>query len=559
MLLSMMLSLVSCVGDDNGDDTGELGGGEVGGGSTDDGGNTGDGGNNNGTTDPEPDPEPEPPYKVIENYFPADISTALYANFIERSSANGYDALSKANGPFAYLDTAVISDCRILSVTVPVMRVSAAVEFTHKLTFYKVKSSAKGLNKAPIETYEVLLNAFEYDLPIEQTKNVYKVIEIDLSGFNIVLGKGETLAFMGENDTIMPAYIKDNSEYPMGQVIKNRFPEAYGAFFKVGDTAQTSFLTSTYMLCMDIKLERTYENESTYNALVAKETQYSNAIEALKALYKGKTISILGDSISTYEGYSNDSKANSTTKGHAVYYPKYENSLLGYQSTYWGRLMTDLNMSLCVNNSWGGGRVMGKSATNYLDRMTYRATELDRDDGTKPDVIISYMGINDVHDSSLDLGRLYSILENKADKRSEREKIAEWFSALLQKAGDMPYQRLSNGVGYSSFDEAYALGILTMKTKYPEAEIYCMTMLFNYSDNMQGTRLNQANRVIIALCNFFGVTAVDQSGEFSAITNDNVHCYGTLNGTDCVHPNSRGHELIERTILLTMAKKNGLI
>ena len=555
MLFSLSLTLVSCGGGNEGeDDTGEVGGGE------NDGGNTGgenDGGNTGGEGDPEPEPEPLPAHTVVESYLPASISEALYSNFLERNSKNGYSALMKANGAYAYLDTATISDCKIVSITIPVMKVTNAVDGKHTFTIFKVKTSVKGLVSDPVATYKISIDAADYGLSATAVNNVYAVINVNLLDYNIVLGKNETLAFVGEDDTLLPAYIKDGGNYPMDKAIRANMPEAAGAFFMVGDTTKDSYKAVNYSLCFNLELARTYENVNVYNEMLAKETQYKAAIEALKALYAGKKISILGDSISTYAGVSNDKNANSTTSGHAVYYPNYDNSFSSYTETYWGRLMTDLGMGLCVNNSWGGARVMGKSATNYLDRMTYRATELDRDDGTQPDVIIAYMGINDIKDTSISIGTLYNILENKVDQRSEETRVAEWFAAVLANAGSIPYQR---GSDYNNFDEAYALGLYTMRQKYPNAEIYCMTYLYNHSGEHQPVRINQANRVVKAIANYLGVTVVDQSGEFSAITGDNVHCYGTINSDlDCIHLSATGHKKMEETILLTMARKNGLI
>ena len=167
------------------------------------------------------------------------------------------------------------------------------------------------------------------------------------------------------------------------------------------------------------------------------------------------------------------------------------------------------------------------------------------------------MGINDIKDKSISIGTLFNILESKLDKRSDDEKVAEWFDAVLAGVGSMPYKRDTD---YTNFDEAYALGLYTMRQKYPNAEIYCMTFLYNYSGEHEPVRIDQANRVIKAIAKYLGVTAVDQSGEYSPISYNNVHCYGTINADlDCIHLSSTGHKKMEETILKTMAKKNGLI
>lgn len=104
---------------------------------------------------------------------------------------------------------------------------------------------------------------------------------------------------------------------------------------------------------------------------------------------KYKSLSILGDSISTYEGFSNDKSANSTTYLNKVFY----RSQFPPELTYWMRIMNDLGLSLCVNNSQSGGNLSGiDDETSGINR----AKSLARDDGMTPDLIILFMGLNDL-------------------------------------------------------------------------------------------------------------------------------------------------------------------
>ena len=119
-------------------------------------------------------------------------------------------------------------------------------------------------------------------------------------------------------------------------------------------------------------------------------------------------LSILGDSISTYMGLSNDADANPTTAYNSVYYrPPFP-----LERTYWMRVINELNLELCVNNSWSGGNLSGRDdPTSGLNR----AGQLCRNDGTSPDIIILFMGTND-------LGRRVP-LEIFADDYAETLKI----------------------------------------------------------------------------------------------------------------------------------------
>ena len=106
-------------------------------------------------------------------------------------------------------------------------------------------------------------------------------------------------------------------------------------------------------------------------------------------MLKGKRLSILGDSISTYEGFSNNRKNNATTYTNKVFYK----SQFPPELTYWMRVMTDLGLTLCVNNSYSGGNLSGRDdETSGLNR----AKELARDEGATPDLIILFMGLNDL-------------------------------------------------------------------------------------------------------------------------------------------------------------------
>ena len=106
-------------------------------------------------------------------------------------------------------------------------------------------------------------------------------------------------------------------------------------------------------------------------------------------MLKGRLLSILGDSISTYRGVSNDPSANSTL----FYNPYYYCDPFPLERTYWARLISSLGLELCVNNSYSGGNLSGR---DFEGSGVNRANNLSRDDGTEPDLIIVFMGLNDL-------------------------------------------------------------------------------------------------------------------------------------------------------------------
>lgn len=105
-------------------------------------------------------------------------------------------------------------------------------------------------------------------------------------------------------------------------------------------------------------------------------------------MLKDKKLSILGDSVSTYRGVSNDETANSTIRFNPVYY----GDPFPLERTYWMRLINAYGMKLCVNNSWSSGNLSGMDDP---DSGVNRACHLARDDGEMPDYIIVFMGLND--------------------------------------------------------------------------------------------------------------------------------------------------------------------
>ena len=76
---------------------------------------------------------------------------------------------------------------------------------------------------------------------------------------------------------------------------------------------------------------------------------------------KGSSISILGDSLSTFEGY--------LPVGNVAYYPNGSNDVLSVDKTWWMKLISHTNARLEVNNSYSGACVSGNADSSYLNRI----------------------------------------------------------------------------------------------------------------------------------------------------------------------------------------------
>ncbi len=105
--------------------------------------------------------------------------------------------------------------------------------------------------------------------------------------------------------------------------------------------------------------------------------------------YKGKKLSILGDSLSTYQGISNDGNINHTLVSNPYFYRE----PFPEEKTYWSLLLERFGLVLCVNNSYSGGNLSGRD--NPISGVC-RARELASDGGDMPDLVLLLMGLNDL-------------------------------------------------------------------------------------------------------------------------------------------------------------------
>lgn len=222
----------------------------------------------------------------------------------------------------------------------------------------------------------------------------------------------------------------------------------------------------------------------------------------------GKSVSILGDSISTYEGYIPD--------GNAVYYTGSRAGVSDVRQTWWKRAIDALGYKLNTNNSWSGDRVTGRGIT--------RATQLD--DGTNPDIIIVYLGINDFN-GNIALGSYNG-------------------------RGAVPSAT-------NTFREAYANMLKAMLKKYTTSKVYACTLVTDQytTDEVEapevngaGVYLSEYNDAIREIAKAFCVEVIDL--ESCGITIYNGKQYmGDYNESTSyfLHPNAEGHRLIAETVI----------
>lgn len=509
------------------------------------------------------------PKTVTEKYMPESVVTSL-TDMLENQNVV-FNTLQLGAAPYAIRDVYAISDCKLLSMTLPVMKTGkkdGGGNFT--LTLFVVLNSYQGLKEAPIEKYEIKISASQYDLP-ENTSDVRRMIKVDLSSYDIRLSKKTTIAVLDTYDTIFPACLSSEEilltevENAAQSLLKKDFPDIMGWWEKVG-TEDRKATKENPSLILDFEYERTYESEEAYNAVVKAEQDYQNMVAELKTLLQGKTYSVIGDSISTFEGYNNDPNRNSTTTNNNVYY----NDLKGvpgdadrvpsrnfifdsYQDTYWGRLTKELGMELCVNNAWSGSYVYETTSARYKQNMYARSNQLHRDNGTPddksddvtPDVIIVFMSTNDMlHKEAATSDKNLSSELHKLSNTTMGV-MEKWFAKVKAVANAAP--EVQQGVAYTTWEAGYALSLELMQKTYPDAEIVCLTLPRCNHTNSTETLVTMFNEHIRALATYFGATIVE-TGE--ALPYETCHAYGSDSTT--VHPNVLGHKKMFEGIVKAM-------
>ena len=253
--------------------------------------------------------------------------------------------------------------------------------------------------------------------------------------------------------------------------------------------------------------------------------------------FAGKTISILGDSISTFEDYSSGTAANttnSTIANNAVYYrpSNYSSYGVAVNDTWWKQTADVLGMRVLVNNSWSGSRVLyTNESAGYLTRCQQLHDNTGSNSGETPDVIVIYLGTNDVKNGD-DPGNVsainYTTLKNASSSYTP--------STVL---------------------EAYALMVYRAMKKYPNAEIYCMTLIPQKTAtadvNNTYMKFNDGVRQIVK---HYGVNLVDlyyDSGVTAMPENFDYHLANWL------HPGPYGMDAITNCLvsaLLTNSQHN---
>lgn len=217
---------------------------------------------------------------------------------------------------------------------------------------------------------------------------------------------------------------------------------------------------------------------------------YNYASEAeynyLYSLFHGKTISVMGDSISTIK--------DKIPGGNALYYDNTTGKEMTFERNYWGAIITRFGAVEGIDEAWSGSTIGSKAASMASKD---RINKLD-DNGT-PDVILYYGGSNP--DSSV----------GTFDPDADYAKTVDWAQS------------------YSDTASAYAASLQRMKETYPDAEIIAIIPYYEQNN------IPKQAEVIEQIVKHYDITTID----LRELRNQEG-----ISPNNALHPNMDGHSQI---------------
>ncbi len=218
---------------------------------------------------------------------------------------------------------------------------------------------------------------------------------------------------------------------------------------------------------------------------------YNYASEAeynyLYSLFHGKTISVMGDSISTIKDKIPDD--------NALYYDNTTSAkTMTFERNYWGDIITRFGAVEGIDEAWSRSTIGSKAASMASKD---RINKLD-DNGT-PDVILYYGGSNP--DSSV----------GTFDPDADYAKTVDWAKS------------------YSDTASAYAASLQRMKETYPDAEIIAIIPYYEQNN------IPKQAEVIEQIAKHYDITTID----LRELRNQEG-----ISPNNALHPNMDGHSQI---------------
>ena len=249
---------------------------------------------------------------------------------------------------------------------------------------------------------------------------------------------------------------------------------------------------------------------------------------------KGKTFSIVGDSLSAFGGSTQTADGVWTYAGNRTRYPQ-SNLFTNVESMYWYPLISKYGMKLGVNESWAGSHIYNTQATDSGDsgpnRHMASMTRLEHlDDNGTPDIIILAGGGNDTN----------AIDSAPAFTPAKPIQFATLTDEIPSNLATLTRAQIED-LDVSNETTAYAAMIVRCNYLYPNAKIYALTPQYTRS-YYSAEKLHKHTALIQEICDYFGVTVIDTRK--CGMTILNIGSYEP----DNIHPNAAGHALIAKAL-----------
>lgn len=234
--------------------------------------------------------------------------------------------------------------------------------------------------------------------------------------------------------------------------------------------------------------------------------------------YFGKQFSVLGDSISTLDGYN--------PLGYNLFYfgeNCFRSGVREMKDTWWGKVIDFFGGELLVNNSWSGSRVTQLPGSDSLfpSGCSDERTGNLHIRSVMPDVIIVYLGTND------------------------------WANGVpIEFDGCTLLGHEYNDI----FVSAYGNMIRKLRSNYPNAEIWCCTLCatfmssdpsYNFPYKYNGNHISEYNQIIETVANQQNCKIIDL---FSYRIP-----YDSIDGS---HPNADGMNTLATLVIRSIGGKD---
>lgn len=218
----------------------------------------------------------------------------------------------------------------------------------------------------------------------------------------------------------------------------------------------------------------------------------------------GKTVSILGDSVSTYWG--------SNPPGYPVFYEGNQcflAQMYSVEDTWWMKLLKGAGGRLLVNGSYSGSLVSGSGFPSGSSDQRVCALHLG---GQMPDVILVTMGLYDyTHGIPVAPGYKEGMQEYEAEKY---------------------------------FKTAYERMLWKLRVYYPQAEIYCATLCYGTVGNRKQNPL--PNGICGIPLKAYNQAIRECAWEYGCYVADLEKLQRYYSSMDGIHPDEKGMTQISR-------------